>query len=576
MNSIRQFVILLVILVLGSSFTKAQSTYLPINSFTNYYIDRLDIGGDSNNFTTSLKPYSRIEVGSSKLYSDMVRGGYIWAKDHYPNRFNYFMLDNLYFKYWKDTTQTFELPVGNKNKAWKSFKKRIYHEEAALFSARNKDFLLIINPVLGFSGGKDFSNSSSTFQNTRGIEVRGMIDQKVGFYSYLTENQFRFPNYYNQIIDSTGVIPGNGFHKPFGSNAHDFFMARGYITVSPTKHIGMQFGHDRNFIGNGYRSLILSNFSNPYLFLKINTKIWRFNYQNLFTQLTDFKSQSASGEGVKPKYFVNHYLGIKLFKTLNIGFFESVVYDRSDSIHKGSFDINYLNPVIFYRAIEHNLNSSDNVIVGMDWKWNFKKRFSFYGQFVLDEFIKNEMIKRTGSWVNKFGVQTGLKYINAFTINGLDLQVEYNLVRPYTYTHFKQSQNYVNYNQALSHPFGANFKEGIFIAKYQPFYKLFIETGFIYVMKGLDSNSSTKHFGGNILTTYENRPNEKGLKIGQGVKTNYSIFFFNASYMLYHNLWIDARANIRAVKSDLAKYQGNTNWFQLGLRMNLDMRNYDF
>ena len=95
-------------------------------------------------------------------------------------------------------------------------------------------------------------------------------------------------------------------------------------------------------------------------------------------------------------------------------------------------------------------------------------------------------------------------------------------------------------------------------------------------MKGLDSNSSTKHFGGNILTTYENRPNEKGLKIGQGVKANYSIFLFNASYMLYHNLWIDARANIRAVKSDLAKYQGNTNWFQLGLRMNLDMRNYDF
>ena len=568
MNSIRQLVILSVILVLGSSFTKAQSTYLPINSFTNYYTDRIDIAGDRCNFTSSLKPYSRFDVAwSDKPYDDVNR----YYKGLEASRYRYFEHEN--FEHWRDfwdqrDSLSIEKPIGVLN--------HFYNQRAAFFSIESNDLTLIINPVLGFSGGKDFNNSSTTFQNTRGIEVRGRIDKKVGFYSYLTENQFRFPNYYKQIIDSTGVIPGNGFHKPFGSNAHDFFMARGYITFSPTKHIGMQFGHDRNFIGNGYRSLILSNFSNPYLFLKINTKIWRFNYQNLFTQLTDFTRQSADGRGVKPKYFVNHYLGIKLFKTLDIGFFESVVYDRSDSTHKGSFDINYLNPVIFYRAIEHNLNSSDNVIVGMDWKWNFKKRFSFYGQFVLDEFIKNEMIKRTGSWVNKFGVQTGLKYINAFTIKGLDLQVEYNLVRPYTYTHFKQSQNYVNYNQALAHPFGANFKEAIFIAKYQPIYKLFIETGFIYVMKGLDSNSSTKHFGGNILTTYENRPNEKGLKIGQGVKTNYSIFFFNASYMLYHNLWIDARANIRAVKSDLVKYQSNTNWFQLGLRMNLDMRNYDF
>ena len=574
MNSIRQFVILLVILVLGSSFTKAQSTYLPINSFTNYYMDRLDLSGNSNGYNTSLKPYTRKDV-SEKLDVGMLN--WKWDGIEYIADDNFEFLD---FNY--DTSKIVEgapyqwRPFLIKNTTWRNFKKKIYTTPSALYSVKEKDLILSINPVLSFSGGKDFNNSTSTFQNTRGIEVRGSIDNKVGFYSYLTENQFRFPNYYKQIIDSTGVIPGNGFHKPFGSHAHDFFMARGYITVSPTKHIGMQFGHVRNFIGNGYRRLILSNFSNPYLFLKINTKIWRFNYQNLLTQLTDFTSQSADGKGVKPKYFVNHYLGIKLFKTLNIGFFESVVYDRSDSIHKGSFDINYLNPVIFYRAIEHNLNSSDNVIVGMDWKWNFKKRFSFYGQFVLDEFIKNEMIKRTGSWVNKFGVQTGLKYINAFTINGLDLQVEYNLVRPYTYTHFKQSQNYVNYNQALAHPFWANFKEAIFIAKYQPFYNLFIETGFIYVMKGLDSNSSTKHFGGNILTTYENRPNEKGLKIGQGVKTNYSIFFFNASYMLYHNLWIDARANIRAVKSDLAKYQSNTNWFQLGLRMNLDMRNYDF
>jgi len=557
---VRPFGILSLILVLNFSNLKAQSTYLPINSFTNYHLDRLDISRNTDGFNTGLKPIYRIDLNNLDNSSFAV------------NTKKYFKTELFEYPLY-DTSLEQKVVIAILHSPWHHFKNRIYATPAALYTQKIRNLTLMINPVLGFSAGKD--ELTNTFQNTRGIELRGSIDNKVGFYSYLTENQFRFPNYYNQIIDSTGVIPGNGFHKKFGDNAHDFFLAKGYITISPTKHIGIQFGHDQNFIGNGYRSLILSNFSNPYLFLKINTKIWRFNYQNLFTQLNDFRSLSANN-GVKPKYFVNHYLGIKLFKNLNIGFFESVIYDRSDSNHKGSFDINYLNPIIFYRAIEHNLNSSDNVIIGTDWKWNFKKRFSFYGQFVLDEFVKNEMIKRTGSWVNKFAIQSGLKYINAFTINGLDLQIEYNLVRPYTYSHFKRSQNFANYNQALAHPFGANFKEFIFMAKYQPFYKLFIETGFIYVMKGLDSNSKSKHFGSNILDTYNNRPTDKNLKIGQGVKTNYSIFIFNASYMLYHNLWIDARANIRIVKSDLANFSSNSNWFQLGLRMNLNMQNYDF
>lgn len=569
MNSNRKFVILAIIFTLGIFYTKAQSTYLPINSFTNYYTDRLDIIGIIDIEKTSLKPYLREESYNFPIRKEGKHSLIHYGKKIAPIGFRYILDDNI------ELSDLDTLATGSAN-SWASFKKRIYAHPSALFSVNNKDLTLIINPVLGFSGGNDYKNINSTFQNIRGVEVRGSIDNKVGFYSFISENQFLFPDYYNEIIYSTGVIPGNQFHKKFGSNARDFFLARGYITFSPTKHIGMQFGHDQNFIGNGFRSLILSDFSNPYLFLKINTKIWRFNYQNLFTQLTDYSYQSGNGSGVKPKYFVNHYLGVKLFKSLDIGMFESVIYDHGDSSHKGSFDINYLNPIIFYRAIEQNLNSSDNAIIGMDWKWNFKKRFSFYGQVILDEFVKNELIKQTGWWANKYGLQTGLKYINAFKIKCLDLQVEYNVVRPYTYQHYKRSQNYVNYNQPLAHPFGANFKEFLFIAKYQPIYKLFIETGFIYAIKGLDSSSKSMHFGGNILETYDKRPMERGNKIGQGVKATYTLFFFNASYMLYHNLWIDARANIRMVESDLTKFESNTTWFQLGLRMNLNMRNYDF
>lgn len=561
--------IFVTLLIFSSFWSKAQNTFLPIDNFTNYYTDRLDIIGISHINSTSLKPLLRNEVYNFDIKEKNKNSIKYYGNIIAPQSFRYIEADNIELS---DYDTSDEKSAYN----FKTFKKQIFAHPSAFYSVHKKDFLLVLNPVFGFSGGYDFTSNNSTFQNSRGLEVRGTIDNKVGFYSFITENQFRFPQYYNTIIDSSGVIPGYGFHKPFGSGAYDFFLARGYITFSATKHISMQFGHDRNFIGNGYRSLILSDFSNPYLFLKINTKFRRFNYQNLYTQLYDYSYSEGKSALGHSKYFVNHYLGIKFPCNFSIGFFESVIYNRGNNSSKGYFDISYLNPVIFYRAIEHNLNSSDNVMVGADWKWNFKNHFSFYGQFVLDEFIKNEMVKHTRSWVNKFGVQSGLKYINAFKIKYLDVQIEYNIVRPYMYAHFKQNQNYINYNQPLAHPFGANFKEIVFLAKYRPTYKLFVEAGFLNIIKGLDSNSTTKNFGGNILIDYQNRPKDTGIKISDGVKTVYSIFFANASCMVYHNLWFDAKLMFRKVESKSDVFNNKCTWLQVGFRMNLSQSNNNF
>jgi hypothetical protein len=99
----------------------------------------------------------------------------------------------------------------------------------------------------------------------------------------------------------------------------------------------------------------------------------------------------------------------------------------------------------------------------MDAKWNFLKRFQLYGQLMLDEFVFSELVTNNqGWWANKYGIQAGLKYIDAFGIDHLDLQAEYNQVRPYTYTHRDSSAYYAHYDTPLAHPLGANFKELIF------------------------------------------------------------------------------------------------------------------
>jgi len=154
--------------------------------------------------------------------------------------------------------------------------------------------------------------------------------------------------------------------------------------------IDIAFGYDKNFIGNGQRSLFLSDFSNSALFLKLNTRIWKLNYQNLFMELQTNERQGADVL-IPKKYAAMHHLDLAVTKWLNVGLFEGVIFGREDH-----FEFGYLNPIIFYRSIEQQNNSFDNAVAGLDLKANVAKHFQFYSQFLLDEFNMVEAKKGEG------------------------------------------------------------------------------------------------------------------------------------------------------------------------------------
>jgi hypothetical protein len=553
-------VIGLITLVLLSTVSWSQVSFHSLNNDYYHVLDRYTITRTDSQFCTSIKPFNRESTFQYRAQNQLVSSA---------DRFNFELIsvDN-----W-DVLPVIDpgYYVIQKRPAWNIF----YRKPASLFSVDREDFQLVVNPALGFEGGQE--NGTSFYRNTRGVELRGSIDNKVGFYSFISENQFRYPSFYSDEIEAKGVIPGAGFIKPFGANGYDFFVARGYLTFKATKHINVQFGHDNNFIGNGYRSLILSDFAKENLSLKFHTSIWRFNYMNLFSELTDYQDRSISG--TRKKYAAFHYLNINVLPgKLNIGLFENIVFARNDSNQQQGYEVNYLNPIIFYRAVEHGLNSSDNSIVGMDWKWNFLNKFSFYGQFVLDEFHKNELFNRTGSWVNKWAFQSGLKWINAANIRNLDVQVELNRVRPYVYTHFKTDQTWSHHDQSMAHPLGANFKEAVSIIRYQPIKRLNLVAKVISAIHGADStyDANTTHFGGNVLATYDNRPKDTGISIGDGLQRDISILSLRASYMLYYRTWLDLRVIHRVEKSDDPLPDYNSTLFMIGLRMNLAPQQYDY
>ncbi|MFM7193164.1 MAG: hypothetical protein ACKOYP_00075, partial [Bacteroidota bacterium] len=378
------------------------------------------------------------------------------------------------------------------------------------------------------------------------------------------------------------VIPHETLWKDFNRTGVDFINARAHISFKATRHIDVQFGHDRNTIGNGYRSLILSDYSAPYLFLKANLKVWKINYQYMLSRINADIITNNAGTLIRGRYpqkfFAFHEASINIGKKVNLAIFESVIFSPRTKNNTDYFDLGYLNPVIFYRSVEQQFGSPDNVILGFDAKWIVRKGLTAYSQFVIDEFVVSEILAGNGWWGNKFAAQVGLKAIDLFGIKNLDLQVEGNLARPYTYSQGEPYLNYSHYRQPLAHPVGANFREAVAIVRYQPHPRVRLSAKGIYYLTGKDSNGINDDvWGGDILKLNNvNRPRWEGNVIGQGLRTTVLFSDLTVSWMLRHNLFLDLRQIVRKSDSALPALNTNTSLTAVALRFNFAKRDYEF
>lgn len=548
----------------------AQTTYLPEGSKEGLFIDRLEIkeGQNTNLNFSALKPYSRRAIVQEAEYLDSARAGYAnslierntqkWAGLNLT-RIDEYDLHSILM----DNT---EWVTGSRESflSKKPILKSFYVTKPNLLEVNVKDFFLALNPIVYYQMDKETSNDENIFYNKRGLTVRGVIANRIGFSSTITDNQERGPLFFQSRVNNFHAVPGVGFYKSFKTTGYDYFDGRGYVTFNVTKYIDFQFGYDKNFIGDGYRSLFLSDFGDSYLFLKINTKIWKFNYQNLFMELMP-EFVKTGDNLLDRKYAAMHHLSMNVAKWLNLGLFESIIFGR-----KNRFDFEYLNPVIFLRHIEGTVGSPDNALAGVDFKANVAHHFQFYGQLLLDEFILKEITKNDGYWANKYGYQLGAKYVDAFAIKNLDLQLETNRVRPFTYSHSDSVANYTHYNQPLAHPLGANFQEFIAIIKYQPAPKWYINARAIYYYQGLDSAGN--NFGSNPFELYTTRTSDFGYFVGSGDKVKVLNASFVVSYELRENLFVEGSYLYR--KSTGA--DNTTNLFGIGIRWNAARREYDY
>ena len=326
------------------------------------------------------------------------------------------------------------------------------------FDYQDNDYSVHLNLLGNLCFGSVRGDSTQYYRNTRGFEIFGTLGKKVFYYTKYLENQAVFVPYVREYIDSMIVVPGEGWWKRFGTNGKDYGYAMGYVVYRPIKDISLEIGHGKNFIGQGYRSLILSDNSFVYPYLKVRYSHGRFAFVNMWTEMFQFHTV----------YYFYHYPKHASFTTFSYlsphweaSLVIATMWKTSDyQSYVNHFPLSFFLPPI--APMIYGLDSENNSFIGVNVSMHLRPVI-LYGQLVIDKLDLRKSLLNTA---NRYAYQIGIRSYDILQnrINNLRLGIltEYNLIRPYTYASRFTYQGFYHYNQPLAHPWGAGLRENIF------------------------------------------------------------------------------------------------------------------
>ena len=337
-----------------------------------------------------------------------------------------------------------------------------------LVEIKTEDCFLTISPTFNFSLGRDLKeeNPRNLFQNTRGFIIEGDIAKNFSFATTFYENQARFSNYESDFISShgefyfngnglnynmqNGVIPGSTRTKEFKKDGFDYGFAQGYIVYQPDKKLDIIVGNNQQFIGAGYRSMLLSDNSSASPYLRLDYRIKkRLSYTYLRTRSMNLvrKKKTTTVEAYyQPKGFAVNYLSFQATDKLNISLFEGSTWSMGDSLTTKRVHPLFYNPIPIVSSL---LNDSIcNTIQGINVNWLLHPNARVYGQFVVGSL-----------GAKQYALQVGYRGNDYFKIKNLYTQIEYNFATSKMYKATTDRLNYSHYNLALAHPMENGFHE---------------------------------------------------------------------------------------------------------------------
>lgn len=426
-----------------------------------------------------------------------------------------------------------------------------------------------VHPIVDMmGGGAQSSDFLPTYHLGAGINLN--YSRKKLFF---TCKVMPFLNESGYVADSLQknyqVDPGS--IRPFFSDL--FWQGEIYAAYKPNHIFTLIGGVGKNFFGEGYRSLLYSDNAGSNPFFKIETTFGNIKYVNLYSMWKDNTEDPFNRNLDQTKFTASHYLSWNITRDINLSIFETVIWQARDTLNNRNFDFNYINPIVFYRPVEYSLGSSDNVLLGLNLTGKISRHHNVYYQLVVDEFLKNNLLSSNKWWANKWGMQLGFKS-DQFLIDQLYFQIEYNGVRPFTYSHAKPIHAYGHLNSPIAHPLGANFHEMVQIFSYKKNEWRFTNK-ITYQSYGSDHTDSIS-YGQNIFKPYSLREGDYGHHLAQGNRTNVlnETFIVEYPFKWLQNTYITGVYNWR-----FASFNGVPNHehtLMIGIRSRIWNRYTDF
>ena len=338
------------------------------------------------------------------------------------------------------------------------FRRKLFQEHTVRID--QEGLRLIADPIMDFAYGRENRRNAPSdrlfnplYTNTRGIAISAYLGEAVYVYTDFTENQARFPSYISEFIAESDVVMGSGRVKPFGENGYDYSMVNGYIGWEVNRFLSLQAGHFKHFVGHGRRSLLLSDNAFNYPFASYELSLWggRVKYRQSIAllQSLDRLPLGATPESLfKRKYMSYSYLSVKPVPSLEIGFYESVMWPYfREGQGRVPFNFASLNPLIYTNSLALGLDDPErNAMVGLNACWQPVKHLRIFGQFMQDRSSSEGRAFQAGTEV--YGIW-----------KRLSLMLEYNSVPVSSYQSEIALQSYTHFNQALGHTLGSGFDE---------------------------------------------------------------------------------------------------------------------
>ena len=395
-----------------------------------------------------------------------------------------------------------------------------YHDGLSPVSIRGDGYALTVSALLNLAAGPAYVNRIGTESEwaratlfSRGLRVAGHAG-RVYVETRITENQELRPE---GVVTGFQTAPRLGWTRTTGSPdpTYDYMLSTGVVGYRG-RLFEARAGRDRQRWGFARSALMISNYATDYDHIELRWTLGPVSLQSLYARFLDV--QQGSDGLVPQRYGAFHRVAVRPGAGFELEAFEGVYFgDRNDDGRSG-FELAYVVPFQLYRAVERDLGSPDNVMLGGGLAWRPVPGVRLYAQGLLDELTAARFFE--DAWTNKWGFVTGFQLVDpgipgVGRLRDTEVQVEYGRVRPYVYAHFDSLTAAVHYGDVMGFPAGPNASDLNVRLAHRPHPDVQLSADLSYTVRG--RNADSLNFGADPYVPYTDRVPEPNATL-QGIR----------------------------------------------------------